>query len=627
MNNETTDREYVGDAYEAHDERVRTTGFPAMARRLPWLIGHGLRMSWEAGRGHTALEIAFKLATGAITAFGLVATNDALDSLLTGGPTAERLQQALPSLVLVVAALAAAGALRQAGDWLRARLAPAVDLLAESRLLEVAGRVELSAFDNPDFFDALERAQQRGARAASQIVEVAIKVVGSLVGLVAVVGTLAVLHPVLVPLILLAAVPRAWAAVRAARQEYDVYIDMAGIWRRKDVVSELLTSRDAAAEVRSYDMRDFLLGHFQTVGRTLVEAQTKLANRTTLVTLSGQTLAGAATGLVYLTLGLLLANGTMPLAVAGTALVAVRIAGESIGGLFEAANEGYEEGLYFADYLAVRDHMAPQFTSTGTTPVPTCTRITVDDVTFTYPEAGTPALKDVTLEINKGEVIALVGENGSGKTTLAKLIAGLYLPDSGTVAYDGVGTAEADLTQLRSHVTVVSQMFMRWPLTVADNIHAGAPHTPATLGTAAKSAGADTLIAGLPGGYDTHLDRSFRDGRELSGGQWQRLALARGFFRDTPLLICDEPTAALDARAEHALFEHIKLLAQGRTVIFITHRMASVRMADRIYVLDRGRVVEQGTHPGLMAAGGLYADLYNLGASAYTESTEGGTQE
>ena len=244
-------------------------------------------------------------------------------------------------------------------------------------------------------------------------------------------------------------------------------------------------------------------------------------------------------------------------------------------------------------------------------------QITVDNVTFTYPGASTPALREVSIEIGRHEVVALVGENGSGKTTLAKILAGLYQPDRGVVCWDQTPIAEVDPEPLRERIAVIAQDHANWPLTVQHNIAMGRDADPATLATAAAASGADTVIAKLAHGYDTLLDRHFKDGAELSGGQWQRIAAARGFYRTAPLLIMDEPTAALDARAEYALFSSIRGHAESRSVLLITHRLASVRHADRIYVLRDGQVIEQGGHADLLSLGGQYAELYTLQASQY----------
>jgi ATP-binding cassette, subfamily B, bacterial len=241
-------------------------------------------------------------------------------------------------------------------------------------------------------------------------------------------------------------------------------------------------------------------------------------------------------------------------------------------------------------------------------------------VLFAYPDTNEPALDGVSLEIGSGEVVALVGENGSGKTTLAKIVAGLYSPQAGRVLWDGVDASTVDPDDLRRAVAVVFQDFERYLLPARENVGLGRHERIEDLDaivSAARRADADDFLARLPEGYETMLGREFAGGYDLSIGQWQRVALARAFFRDAPLVILDEPTASLDARAESRLFERIRDLLEGRSVLLVSHRFSSVRSADRIYVLDRGRVVEQGSHDELMAVGDRYAELFTLQAAAY----------
>jgi ATP-binding cassette subfamily B protein len=249
----------------------------------------------------------------------------------------------------------------------------------------------------------------------------------------------------------------------------------------------------------------------------------------------------------------------------------------------------------------------------------------VEDVSFTYPAGEEPALRGVSMTIESGEIVALVGENGSGKTTLAKLLAGLYPPDSGVIRWDGVDIATVDRADLSRSIAPIFQDFVRFHLAARDNIGLGRVDRVDDLDgitEAARYADADGFIAALPAGYETRLGPEFVGGTDLSVGQWQRIALARAFFRGAPFVILDEPTASLDARAEHDLFERIRGLLAGRTVLLISHRFSSVRSADRIYVLDGGRVVESGTHDELMAQSGLYAELFSLQAAAYLTEPE-----
>jgi len=242
-------------------------------------------------------------------------------------------------------------------------------------------------------------------------------------------------------------------------------------------------------------------------------------------------------------------------------------------------------------------------------------------VSFSYP-GGHPALHDVDLIIRRGEVVALVGENGSGKTTLAKVVSGLYPPSAGAITLDGIPYAVLDPDELAAHFGLVLQEPLRWPHDARTNVQVGR-HTrddpdDAALLDAARRARADEVVSTLPKGWQTLLSRYFRGGHELSGGQWQRLAVARGLYRDAPILICDEPTAPLDARAEQEVFENLRAVAADRTVLLITHRLASVRKADRIYVLHQGRIVESGVHDELMSLpNGHYSQLYRIQADQY----------
>ncbi|MFD8529813.1 ABC transporter ATP-binding protein [Streptosporangium canum] len=605
--------------WHAHVGKMTGIGFLTIARRLPALVSQAVRLAWLASPRDTLTAITLSMLAGVFTAFGLLATTGVLSALFEAGPTPERVMAALPSLIVV----GAAGTLRtlmQAGaGWAQSRLDPQVSRIAEERLYGLTSQVGLAAFDDPDFHDALQRARSRGVAMADVVVGTTINVLTAIIGIIAAAGVLGVLHPVLLPLLVLAVLPDAWAAIRSARMRYTTMYALIPASRRKWIIAELLAEREPAAEVRSFTMRGFLMRMYDAVATAEQSILLGLARRQTFTKVVGEALGGVGTAIVYVALGVLLAVGAVPLAVAGTAVLAIRSGQTYLANLMYATNRLYEEGLYFTDFLDFCADAESRLGSERSGQAPeTFKRITAEDVVFTYPGSGTPALQGVSVRIDQGEVIALVGENGSGKTTLAKILSGLYEPDSGHVRWDGTDLAEVDPDQLRQRIAVIAQDHTRWPLTARHNISMGTDKGEPALISAAEVAGADQVVAELPHGYGTLLDRRFKDGQELSGGQWQRIAVARGFHRDAPLLICDEPTAALDARAEHALFERIRRHADGRTVLLITHRLASVRYADRIYVLDHGRVTEEGTHDQLIAVDGLYADLYSLQARAYS---------
>jgi ATP-binding cassette subfamily B protein/ATP-binding cassette subfamily C protein len=456
---------------------------------------------------------------------------------------------------------------------------------------------------------------------ASALVNDVINFVTAFAGLASAAVVVGVLQPILLAVLLAAQLPGAWAAVRSARISYLTRFALIDSYRRKYILANLIAERRTAAELRSFTMRAFLLGRVSRLAAYARNAELQAARQQTVTKVIGSSLGGLATAGVYAVLGVLLATGFLALSVAGTAVFALRSAASSLQQLMYNVNQCYEDGLYFSDYVSFCDDARARIPASGTAGAPPeFAKIVASGVTFTYPGAAEPSLHEVSVEIGRGEVIALVGENGSGKTTLAKILAGLYRPQAGTVRWDDVSIADVDGEPLRERIAVIAQDHGNWPLNVRDNITMGRALDDSRLAAAAAASGADTVIAELARGYDTLLARQFKDGAELSGGQWQRIAAARGFYRAAPLLIMDEPTAALDARAEYALFSSLRTLARDRTVLIITHRLASVRHADRIYVLARGKVAESGTHADLMALAGQYAELYTIQASQYDVS-------
>jgi len=602
-------------------EEAANTTFLRMVRRLPRLLRESWLLAWRASPRTTIAVVAFQFLAGLASAVGLISVVGVFDGLLRDGPTPERVRAAVPSLALLVGAAAVRGVLTSAGAAAHGRLSPRVYEAAEMRLLTLTTRVDLSTFDDPSWRDAMERARDKGIWAAQQVVDQGIELVTSLVGLVAVAGVLAVLHPVLLPLLVLAVLPTGWAAVRSARLGYRRMLKLIAVWRRQRMLAELLAAREPAAEVRAFTVRRFLLKEVSRLLGVATEVEVQVITRQVRTSLVGQALSSFATGVTYVALFWLLWTGRMALAEAGAAAYAINIGIGKLTELAFSANRVYEQGLYFSDFQGFCElSQARAEPAPGRSAPPRFEEIRLDDVTFSYPDAESPAVHDVSMTLRRGEIVALVGENGSGKTTLAGLLAGLYRPQRGTVCWDGTNVADFDPETVRERVAVVMQEPTRWPFSARINITIGRHDrraNAAQIHEAARAGDAHDFVMELSRQYDTLLSRHFTDGADLSGGQWQRLAVSRAFYRDAPLLICDEPTANLDARAEHEVYRRLRDLAAGRTVVLITHRMASVREADRIYVLDHGAVVEQGDHAELMAAAGIYAQLFTLQASAY----------
>ena len=603
-------------------EALTGTSFLAMLRRLPALLARAARLSWEASPRDTVLAVVLTVTGGLFTTFGVLATSGVAAALLTAGPTAERVRAALPALIVVAAALSLRSALSTAAGWAQARLDPQVSALVEVEFVQLTTSVEAAAFDDPGFADEMERASNRGTRAAASLVHEAIDLLSALVGVVAAMVALFVVHPVLVPLVLIAAAPMGWASVRAARIQYVSVLRWIARQRRLQVLKGLMAERDTAAELRTYGMRRFLLDQYQTVISSETAAELDVARGQTLSRAVGTVLSGVAGVGVWTALGFLIATDRVPLAAAASGVVALQTVRQSLALAVRSVNGLYEEALYFADFTDFTARAAARLPAPVSRPAPGPFReLTLDRVRLRYPATTRPAVDDLSLTLRAGETIALVGENGSGKTSLARLLGMLWAPDAGTVRWDGVPVEQLPRDALRRHIAVVGQDVLRWPFTARENVQVGDVERTDPDGrgavAAATAVGADAMIRALHHGYDTLLDLTFADGQELSGGQWQRLAAARATYRDAPLLICDEPSAALDARAEHALFRQLRSRAGDRATVLVSHRLANVRHVDRIYVLHEGRLVEQGSHDELMAAGGRYADLFTLQASGY----------
>ncbi|WP_240135645.1 ABC transporter ATP-binding protein [Streptomyces sp. MUM 178J] len=601
-----------------HDGSFLELSLRAMLARMPRLIAATVRLAHRADARALRWVAGAELGGGLAQAVGLVAVNQALAGLLGGGATGERLAAAVPALCVVAAAAAMGALFKSASTAGTGRLEPKVFRVATEKYLERVARVELAAVEDEEFHKLLDSAQW-GAESARRMIRFCTSVMTAAISLIAAAGVLTVLHPALLPLLAAMTLPSAWSSLTIARRRYVSFHTWVQHARAGQLLGRLLIDTQAAPEVRVHNIGPFLLRHFRTMAETGEREQTRLARlaaRTGLIASGWTGLTAAAT---YLTLGLLLWSGSMDLAVAGTAVIAVRTGSASLEGLVIQLNLLYEESLFVADLDRLCQEADRRLIPEAGRPLPEKVRaIRFENVSFSYPGAAgdEPALSGVDVTIRTGRIVALVGNNGSGKSTLVKLLCGLYVPDSGRVLWDDVDAAEADRTALFDRVAVVAQDFFRWPFTARVNVAIGRPDAPSDeelLDAAARYAGADETVAALPLGWDTLLARGYKGGHQISGGQWQRLGIARARHRDAPVLVVDEPTSALDAEAEQRVFDQIRdLAAEGQTVVLITHRLHSVRHADDIYVLERGRVIEQGTFEELMRphGPGVFRGMY-----------------
>ena len=430
-------------------------------------------------------------------------------------------------------------------------------------------------------------------------------------------------HPLLVLGLVVTMAPLAWSNMTGGRDYYRNAVRRTPRRRIISYLQFLLTMLDSAKETRAFGLGPYLLArHGELYDEELAEFRRVVSQRQrreVLATLAGSIVNAAA--VVFILWLHFSQRISLPEAIAASGALLLLL--PRIGNLVSAIGLMHENALFVEDLWSFLAVEPKQSTPISTEPVPsTFQTLRVEDLSFSYPNRPEPVLDHVSLEIALGETVAVVGENGAGKTTLAKLLCRLYDPDGGTISWDGRDIATCDPDELRARIAVIFQDFVRYELAAKDNIGFGDLASLDDLDAiveAARHAGADEFIDDLPEGYETRLGRRFHKGHDLSIGQWQRLALARAFFRDAPLVIMDEPTASLDARAESELFQTMGELFHDRAVLLISHRFSSVRMADRIYVLQDGEIAESGTHDELMASGGLYAELFSLQAAAYLE--------
>lgn len=608
----------------------------ATLRSMPRMVGGTLRLAWDTDRPALLTVAAAETGQGITSAVGLLVISRVLRTLLGAGGAADRLHAALPALaagalVAVLGAVLASRSTAAAG-----RLEPKVERAAYEQYLKAAVEVELEAIEDGEFRRLLDSAQW-GPPSARRTVGACVATLGGVISLTATAGVLTVLHPLLLPMLLLIAAPRGWGAMRVAQRRYLSVITWVEHVRAARLIGQQLISRTSAPEVRVHGVGRYLLGHYRNMAEHAEGEATRLAKDKAATELLAAALSGLAALLTYGAMGALIVSGRMDLAVAGTAVIAVRTGSASLGALVATTNTLHEESLYVRDLERFVAEAGRRAIPPGGLALPDRTgTVRLTDVCFSYPDRDEPALTGVSLTIAAGSVVALVGENGSGKSTLVKLLAGLHLPDSGSLTWDGVEVKEADREQVFDRVALLTQDFERWPVTARTNIAIGRPGTPQTeaagavgqaagVVAAARYSGADRIVERLPHGYETLLARVFRGASELSGGQWQKFGLARTRFRDARVVVVDEPTSALDPEAEIAAFDSIRGLAgPERAVVLVTHRMSGVRHADVIYVLHEGRLVEQGSHEELLTQGGRYASMFRMQAEQYGESAGSG---
>jgi ATP-binding cassette, subfamily B, bacterial len=586
------------------------------------VIGTGIGLVWRASGRNLAVVAGLQLSQG----LGLLGVLLSAQAMLDAGLGAGSLAQALPAVGLLVGALAAVGLIQAVVTERELVLGEAVSIHVQGRVLDAAAAMPYDAFETPDLYDRLQRARMGADFGPLTLVQGLVMLAGGVTGTAGVVVGLAAIEPLLLPLVAVAAAPVIVASVLGGRLQARVHLGLSTVERERGYLVDLLTSRTAAKEIRVFGLGPHLRHNWTGLSRQRLSAVAGGARRQRRLLAFAGLLSATVTGASIALLAHLMISGRLDVAQAGAAGAAVLLLGAQLRGLASAGAMLSEATPFITDLASTLALPREVSGSAGSRPVAprAFQRIRFEDVHYTYPSGETPALRGVTLDIRQGEVVAVVGENGSGKTTLAKLLCALHRPTSGRITWDGADLASLDPDSVRDRIAVLFQDFQRFQLRARDNIGFGRVDRlddSAGMEAAADRAGIAKALCDLPQGYESRLGPEWAGGTDLSGGQWQRLALARAYFRDAPLVVLDEPTASLDPRAEQQLFDAVRGLYQNRTVLLISHRFATVRSADRILVMRDGQVVESGDHESLMAADGLYAELYSLQSAQLTTDT------
>ncbi|HVB77636.1 MAG TPA: ABC transporter ATP-binding protein [Candidatus Nitrosotalea sp.] len=499
-----------------------------------------------------------------------------------------------------------------------------VQLQIQLMVMEHAARLDLQFFESSDSYDLLRRAQQDSSSRPVVMVSTMFGLLQTTLTFASMVALLIGVSPILALVALLSPIPAFISDTRYGWRGYQLARWASPLRRRMSYLVDLVTTDSYTKEIKLFDLGGYFIARFKALSKTYYERQRRLVGRRYMAGYAWSsitTLAGSAT---YLYVAIKAVFGPLTLGDLTLYTQAASSVQSSIQGILSGFSGMYENSLYLAnlyELLATPVMLAPPAHPVEVTD-PIRGEVVFEHVTFQYPGSNSIALEDVSFRISAGETIAVVGRNGAGKSTLIKLLCRLYDPTSGRVLLDGHDLKDYDPTQLRGAIAAMFQDFVTYQATAAENIGLGdlnrIEDLPAIREAAAKS-GADAVVDRLAMGYDSPLGRWFEGGVNLSGGEWQKLALGRAFLRDASVMVLDEPTSALDAQAEFELFGRLRQLSAGRTAVYISHRFSTVRQADRILFLEGGRLIEEGTHATLMALAGRYAALFNMQASAYAD--------
>jgi ATP-binding cassette, subfamily B, bacterial len=580
------------------------------------LVKRMARLVWSVAPGWTAAVGVVSVVLGVLPLVPLYLIKVLIDAL---APTAAGQEASSAHVIAIIAVVAAVmllilvvgGLQRYAGAKQSTLVTEKVATLMEAKAVEL----DLAHYERPDFHNSLHRAQAEADSGPKVVIDATLTLISSAVGAIGVAALIASLDWWVGVALVVAAIPGLWVRRHYARRTYDQQREQTPALRRGAYYGFLATHPIAAQEIRTYGLGPLFAERSRTLRGLLVGDRMKLTGaRTRAEVLADSAAVVAATGLLGY-VALRAARGEVSVGDVVVFYAAVQ-RGQSLLGQLTGSLSTLLQGSLFLSHLYDFLDLEPRVVAPASpiaVPKPMRAGIAFEGVAYWYEDAPQPALTGIDLRIEPGERIALVGRNGAGKSSLVKLLTRLYDPTAGRITFDGVDLRDLDPAELRAQFAVVVQDHLKYELPAGESIALGDllnPPDQARIAAAAHAAGAHDRIQRMGKGYDTQLGRLFEGGESLSVGEWQRVALARALVRDAPILVLDEPTSAMDASAERALVHRFDEITEGRTAIVVSHRLSTVRLADRIVVLEDGRVAETGSHDELMERGGAYAMLF-----------------
>jgi ATP-binding cassette subfamily B protein len=497
-----------------------------------------------------------------------------------------------------------------------------VQLEAERRLLDQASKVDIGHFDNSNWHDRLARAKRDVSWRPGDLTWSVLGLSGNIVTIVLMASLLASLHYVLVVLALAAALLSLALERRVTSRLYEFFYKETPEEREREYLGDLLVQPRTTKEIRAYVLADYLLGRHRDISESLFAQRERMYRSGTNISMLSGLVTGTTLALAYVFVAVRGVAGTIDPGGVVLVIGAFTAVSSTLGQISSTFVAVDQHTTFLDDYFSFLsiDPLVPVPMAPRPMPLRLASGIEFDDVTFSYPGGTGPAVAGLNLHIRSGELIALVGENGAGKSTLIKLLLRFYDADAGSVRVGGVDLKEMAPEALRSRIGVLFQDYASYELTVRENVVMGRPDVTIDderVLQALRDSRSEWLVKKMPNGLDSRVGRLFEGGHDLSGGEWQRLALARIMYRDADIWILDEPTSSLDPEAEAGIFAELKENLKGRIGIVISHRFSTVRIADRIAVIDDGRVTELGTHEELLRARGRYSELFELQAAGY----------